>query len=545
MNDLTWNENVTDPSCHESPWGAPEYVLIVALAAMFVARISGNVVDLDLWHEMALARESLSLGYVPREDSFAFTPTVTPMVQHEWGAGVIAYLIADKSGAVGIVLLRWTLAFACFAITGYAAFRRGASLPVVGLLAPIPILMADEGFSPVRAQMYSFVGCALLLYWLERDRQGAKGWLVPWVVVFLIWLNVHAGFLVGAGLYLINWAERWARGEFSVRLLAVGCLMLGMIAVNPYGHHYYTYLFSAVRLDRPYIQEWSPIWVSAGPRHWVAYGLACGIAMYAVVRCGWDSLRTVSEPTDGFPPRSEPLAGERPHRRETFRTVLTGLPLVVVTAYIAAKHGRMLPFFAITWCVYVPAYLEDTAFGELLRRTWQNQRMAWGVIWGIGALALGISIVDKTPWRLEVPGIAAAHAGAVTYPVGPVDYLSELQFAGNVWTPFDQGSYVSWKMHPDVKISMDSRYEVAFPPQALDVNYSFYVGETTIEEAIHDETDAVLTMRWMAADKKLTASENWRQVYVDDAFALYVRQERADAFPFRDRRGEPIEGEFP
>jgi hypothetical protein len=57
-----------------------------ALAMLYVAGVS-RFVDPDVWHLMALFRETLAAGWVPLEDRFAYTPTVYPVVQHEWGTG--------------------------------------------------------------------------------------------------------------------------------------------------------------------------------------------------------------------------------------------------------------------------------------------------------------------------------------------------------------------------------------------------------------------------------------------------------------------------
>ena len=59
-----------------------------ALAGLFLCCIALNTfVDPDIWHEMALFREALALGYLPLADQFAYTPTVYPSVHHEWGTG--------------------------------------------------------------------------------------------------------------------------------------------------------------------------------------------------------------------------------------------------------------------------------------------------------------------------------------------------------------------------------------------------------------------------------------------------------------------------
>ena len=52
-----------------------------------------NFCDPDMWHEMSLFRQTLIEGSVPTEDRFAYTPTVSPSIHHEWGAGAIFYAV--------------------------------------------------------------------------------------------------------------------------------------------------------------------------------------------------------------------------------------------------------------------------------------------------------------------------------------------------------------------------------------------------------------------------------------------------------------------
>src|SRR5687768_9776553 len=79
----------------------------LGLALLFISRISWNVADLDIWHEMALIRESILLGKIPSVDHFAYTPTLPAVVHHEWGAGVLAYAAATLFGAPGILILKY------------------------------------------------------------------------------------------------------------------------------------------------------------------------------------------------------------------------------------------------------------------------------------------------------------------------------------------------------------------------------------------------------------------------------------------------------
>ena len=70
------------------------YVVWFALAVMLLSRVSVNVIDLDIFHEMALFRESLALGHISTVDHFSYGPTLPYVVHQEWGSGAVAYFVA-------------------------------------------------------------------------------------------------------------------------------------------------------------------------------------------------------------------------------------------------------------------------------------------------------------------------------------------------------------------------------------------------------------------------------------------------------------------
>ena len=124
--------------------------MFFGLAGGFFAIISRlNIVDLDLFHEMALIREAFRLGYLPRADTFAYVPTVNPVVHHEWGTGLILYLVTVQLGlgGPGLLVLKYLLtafvALGCF----FFATRRGASVPVFAFLGLLGITLGWAGFS--------------------------------------------------------------------------------------------------------------------------------------------------------------------------------------------------------------------------------------------------------------------------------------------------------------------------------------------------------------------------------------------------------------
>lgn len=460
-----------------------------AIALMILYRMGPPSVDPDLWHEMALAREIVATGTVPWSDSFAYTPTVTPVVHHEWGAGLIAYGLSRAMGPAGIVLLRLALASLIVVFPVMTARRRGASAASLTLLTPIAALLLDAGFATVRAQMYSMAMVGLMVYLLERDRAGERWWIALWLPLYVLWLNVHAGFLVGSGLFAVEWLSRAARRQPQRHLLATGIAMGLLVMINPWGPRYYEYLVRATRMVRPRVVEWWPL--SNEPADFALFLLATGLAVYAY------------------------------SMRETRRR--GGAEMLLVAAIEAARHTRLLLFFAILWFAFVPAGLDATKLGEALRDAVRRQRVAFAGIWAVLAVLFGVMLIQSEPWRLRIPEQPTGIKGATHYPVAAVEFLRAMPFQGNIMVPFDWGGYVSYQLAPDCKVSIDGRYEVAFPIEWEEESFRFFLATPGWQATLAKyPTDVVLAPIDLPVIHKLE-SLGWRRIHADDAFAVFAR----------------------
>jgi hypothetical protein len=483
------------------------------MAAIFLYRMGPSVADPDLWHEMALAREATALGYIPWRDHFAYTRTLYPVVHHEWGAGVIALTLARTLGGPGIVLARYVLAAVMASITLGIARRRGASLPVLTFMTPLAILLVDEGFSAIRAQMYSFLFFALLLWFLEEDARGSRRWIVAFAPMVVLWANVHAGILAGAGILATTWAERLLRGERHKHLIFAGLVMAALLAVNPYGWHYYAYVARAATMPRPDVDEWLPLWKAGNPADLAVFVATLSITVYAIVRIGPRNAR--------------------------------GMLSLAVTAIVGAQRSRLLEFYAIIWLAYVPGWVQATPLGESMTTMFRRRGGLMVAIWGVTAALLLAHTAASHPWQLRVPGGSVPALGKhIDYPVGAAEYLRSVGFKGNVMTPFDWGAYISWRLHPAVKVSMDGRYEVAYPDAAVVANYRLYMGDSDWEVLLKaDPADIVLVHNRLPLARLMPGVDGWRRVYCDRTFALYARS--GLAMPAVDRSDFVIDGTFP
>jgi hypothetical protein len=138
-------------------------------------------------------------------------------------------------------------------------------------------------------------------------------------------------------------------------------------------------------------------------------------------------------------------------------------------------------------------------------------------------------------WALRVP--------QPLYPVGAVEYLGKEKFKGNLMVPFRVGAYVSWKLFPAVKVSVDSRYEVAYPDAVVKRVFDFYHAAPAWRTTLADwPTDAVLVPR-DAPVSQLMPSAGWQRVYADRQFEIYVRP--GMAMPMTDMGTTMFGGTFP
>jgi hypothetical protein len=470
------------------------WLLLLGLLLLVLAALSHPVVDQDVWHEISLAREAFALGKVTTVDSFAYTPTHA-VIQHEWGAGVLALWLIQWWGANGLLFLKLVLG-AALVLLVWAQSRDQRRIALV--FVPVAILalnMLQPGFGTVRGQMYSLVAVAALLWFLQLDREGQRWWVVPWLLVFVGWLNVHGGFILAFGILGAEWLERALRGDRHYRLVAVGFAMLAAVMVNPYGFAYYHYMFFALRIKRPSIEEWQPIWVafSSFPLAVTALVVAAALLAYAVKVRGWRETR--------------------------------GLGILLLLLAASIRTNRIAMFFGLAFVCLVPAAFSGTPMARWLAET--ARRFSKAVLVGslFFAILCGAMLWARMPFQILVPARPHAEYGGqhMIYPVGAIDYLARNDFKGNLMVSFPVGAYVMWKL-PGARISMDSRYEVAYNPEMVEEVIQLYKTGTDPGGFLgRFPHDAILVEATSPLLQTVQAMDNWQPVYSDPRYWVFTR----------------------
>jgi hypothetical protein len=266
-------------------------------------------------------------------------------------------------------------------------------------------------------------------------------------------------------------------------------------------------------MPRPAIAEWSPLWYSENRGQFVNFLISMLPLVLILKTVNWKQI--------------------------------PGLLIVIATAFAALKSNRFLPFYAIAFASYLPNIFSRIPLGRDLRRSWWKMQPAFCASLALAALVLFLSSLPAEPWRLRVASRPLPHQGKhLIYPVGAVDCLSKNGFRGNIMVPYDWGSYVMWKLGPTVKVSFDSRYEVAYPTERMEEDDRFYDALDGWKEILAKyHTDVVLVRSDLKIVKALERLNGWRRFYADPQFVMFS----TDTFnmPVVTTTKPSPEGQFP
>lgn len=265
-------------------------VLFFGLLAM-TAR---SATDPDLWWHLRTGQLIVETGHVPHADPFSFTRLGKPWVSHEWLSEIVLYELWTRVGPGALIVFSSIVTTMGFLILYWrcpATPHWAAALTVLGALAAAPSWGA-------RPQMFTFVFASLLLWLLEQAEHRPRLLLfIP--PLFLLWLNLHAGFALGPALMFLYalgmtfecmaGTTPWQQCRLVVgRVLAITLGCMALVPLNPSGTQLYLYPLETLRSSgmRAYIVEW----FSPDFHHWI-YGPLLLIILLALAALAYSRHR--------------------------------------------------------------------------------------------------------------------------------------------------------------------------------------------------------------------------------------------------------------
>ena len=386
--------------------------------------------DPDLWWHLRTGQWIVETGHVPHSDPFSFTRAGQPWVSHEWLSEVVFYETRKHAGALGLIAVSAIVTTAGFMLLYLRCPGKphwAAAAIALGALASAPAW-------GVRPQMFTFALASLLLWLLDRGEER------PWLLVsippmFLLWLNLHAGFALGPALMLAYgfgllvelaigntaWREAW---PVLARLLLLVLACLALVPLNPSGVQLYRYPLDTLRSSgmRSFIVEWfSPNFHDA---RFVPFVIVF-LLLLTVLACKLARPRT--------------------------RTLV---PLVLTTL-LALDAVRHIPIFVLLAIPVIAAGVaaSSPAVGRNIASPTVQVRPIFNALAVV--LMAGFGLVR---WGVLARGQAATEAQQ--FPEKAVQALRSRAAGGEVLAYYDWGGYTIYKLYPQYRVFVDGRADL-------------------------------------------------------------------------------------
>jgi hypothetical protein len=247
-------------------------VLVFAfLASSFVIRNS------EFWFHLASGRLLANGRYAFGVDPFCCTTANAYWTNHSWLFDWLLYLLHDRIGAAGLVVLKALLIALLAAVLIRIRLPDGCRAVSAGCAAlALLACSAQLTLQPV-CLSYFLLGVLLWLLWRYQNsprpeepttfRQELRR--LGWVLVLLVlWVNVDSWFLMGLFVIALFWAGSW----FDPRLSCPAWLLplgVAVCVLNPHHFHAFTWpaelssvpWTSGLRIDPRFQAEFRSPWM--------------------------------------------------------------------------------------------------------------------------------------------------------------------------------------------------------------------------------------------------------------------------------------------
>ncbi len=462
------------------------------LIVLTVLTVRGRFDDPDMWWHLKMGQIIYTTHSIPTHDLFSYTANHQALVPQEWLAQLNIFCAYQLGGCSGLMLWFCLLASALI-VAGYILCRVYSGNAKVAFIGAMLIwFFGTIGFA-IRPQMFSYILLVAELLLISAGRTQNPRWFAGLPIVFLIWINSHASFVLGiavAGAYLVSSYFEFELGALvshrwnpQHRRVFVWSLLLSIAAlfVNPAGIRQILYPFDNMinmKIMMESVTEWAPLNLTE----------ARGIGLVAVLVCIF--LLTAARKT---------------------KIYLDELLVLGAGTWLAAGHIRMVIIFGILVAPTLSRQLADV---------WENYEPEKDRILP-NAIFIGLSVIAVVlafPSRQNLEQQVEAHS-----PVKALEYVRTHQLSGPMLNDYTYGGYLIWAA-PEYPVMIDGRADV--------YEWSHFLGEYARWATLQEDPNLLLQKYKVNFCLLSTQSQminvlpllpDWKLVYSDDLARVFVR----------------------
>ena len=461
------------------------------LIVFSVLTVRSRFDDLDMWWHLKTGEIIWKTHTIPLADTFSYTTHNHALIPQEWLAEVTIYG-AYKWGAFP-GLMTWLCLFtALLLIAGYVFCSLYSGNSKVAFVGALVIWWFSTAGLAIRPQMIGYLLMVVEMAVIHLGRTRDSRWFFGLPILFAIWINCHASFILGmvvAGIYLFGSFFCFQSGSLEARRWGTQCrrrlalslvLSAGAVFLNPAGIRQVWYPFDSIlnmtTLLRS-VDEWKPAQMTDGR----------GIALMAVLLCSFVLVMT--------------------RRSELFWDEFL---LLTLATWMAVSHVRMMVFFGILAAPILSRQLSTLwdGYDAAKDRIWPNAAML-----GISALVVILAFPSNRYLDQQVEDRS---------PVKAVQFIKSSHLQGPMLNDYGVGGYLIWAA-PEQPVFIDSRTDLYEWAGVLDEYMSWATLESDPRALLQKYgVNYCLLASYSPMVKVLLLLHEWKIVYTDKNFVILV-----------------------
>lgn len=474
--------------------------LIILFCGIFIISLK-PIIDPDFWWHLRTGQLIDQTHSIPTADPFSFTANGKQWVAHEWLSELFIYKIYTIGG-FGLLMIIFSVIISTTCAFVYLRCPSGSKPYIAGVILLLGALSSVPIWG-VRPQMFTLLFMSIFLFLLDRYRRdGDFRTLIPLPIIMVLWVNLHAGFIIGIALESIfiighlleNLSLMGAKKETTQALsqrslwylFSVLIISLMATALNPSGFRILVYPFQT--LTDPAMQGLINEWFSPDFHQGIWQPFV--IMLLLLIGAGLGSKRTIS---------------------------ITKILLTLVFAYGALRSIRNIPLFVI---VVIPVLTEQLESVISLRNETRNQGRHFGSIALV--LLFAIALIMSLGY-IRVANDQQKNE-AKFFPRAALDWIIANKPEGNMFNSYNWGGYLIWRLYPQYLVYIDGRadlYGEKFINNYMKIHTAKPGWEAELKQ--RDIQNVLVESDSRLADA-LRQNASWQNLFEDQVSVLFSRK---------------------
>lgn len=481
----------------------------------------------DIWFHLKTGEIVAREHFIPIKDIFSHTVPDHRWVAQSWLYDVFIFYIKSIFSWDGIVVFKVLISFLTYGLLFKILRKKGLSiLWTVFLLLIMQLCMVELWVD--RPHILGYLLIAATYYLLEKfveNRIKTKLLFFVFAFVFWLWGNLHSSVIVGLLLIGVYWVSSLVNAVLesnkkskltlsivknivfkknSLQFLKLGFISFGASILNPnlFYQHLYVLIVS-LPYQKKILYEWKPLLTYISDWHVQLFLFFIILASASIILY----IVWLKEKLD-------------------IKTYLL-FPLLFYFAFDALRNiGN---FFVLFLPVYTPVLI------KLRARITHTGIVLYGrtLLFGLLTFSLVSWSGIKTPF-IRTMNTPKSGVYSQRLPVAAADYLEEKKgiFDEKIYDPYHWGGYLLWRLYPDYKVFVDSRWD-PYLKAVFEDYYNIAQGQVDFDKVLDKyQVDIVILQdsedwaRWELIGSRLELSGNWYVVFKDDLSTIFLRDKQ-------------------